>query len=125
MKTPQDIYNEAHAASVKTMGVAEKQYMLGWLCAAVAQLENELQGYQVPLKELGNTQTAFVHQGVHLVAEWSEDRDEDERGVHVERYYDYLWVGSTDILELVMPDPADPPDWLDAAIDRDIEESKQ
>jgi hypothetical protein len=125
MKTPQDIYNEAHAASVKTMGVANDQYMRGWLCAWVAELENEVAQYQVPPCERGNVQTAFLHQGVHLVVEWSETRDADDSGEYVERFHHFLWVGSTDILELVMPDPADPPDWLDAAIDRDIEESKQ
>jgi hypothetical protein len=115
MKTPKDIYNEAHAESIKTMGVASSQLMLGYLTARVAELENELSAYQVPSPESGHIQTAFVHQGVHLVAEWSGSGDDMD--VH------YLWLGSDDVLDLVSTDDGDVPDWVFDAIDSDNEES--
>jgi hypothetical protein len=108
MKTASDVYNEAAAASVKALGTISVHHMLGALTAQVAELLNELAQYQIPDTETGNHQTAFVHQGLHLVAEW-----ERESGDVM-----YLWDGSSDILPLF----GDVPDWVDAAIAQDNEE---
>jgi hypothetical protein len=125
MKTASDVYNEAAAASVKTLGAISTHHMLGALTAQVAELENELAQYKIPDAEPGNHQTAFGHMGVHLVAEWSQYDDADDSGPYTVRDVHFLWLGDADILPIVAPDHSYLPDWLDSAIDREIEEQKQ
>jgi hypothetical protein len=105
VKTDKDIYNQAAEASCKALGTISVHHMLGALTAQVAELLNELAQYQIPDVEPGNRQTAFVHQGLHLVAEWERESGEVM----------YLWDGSSDILPLF----GDVPDWVDAAITQD------
>lgn len=101
----QQAYEVASAASKKSMGVINQQFMIGWLCKWVADLQNELDGYSIPDVEPGHIHTAFVHQGVHLVAEWERESGD----------VCFLWDGSSDVLQLF----EDVPDWVHDAIDRD------